>query len=354
MNKFENYQVEDFIQDVFFRKWVLGKLSKENHFWENWLNKFPEKRTLVEEAKSLVVASQIVDIEIPKQMVDQGIQNILMNTMSPKYMIRKISWLKMAAIFFLVMSISIFVGNRINFWKKDLSKNLHSKPTETQNNGNQPLVLQLSDGSTVTLKKGSNLMIASDFGLQNRTVYLTGEAFFEVKKDSKHPFLVYAGGIVTKVLGTSFNIRAYKSESKTLVAVRTGRVTVYQQKRTGTSNESHPEQMLITPNQQIVFEKKIEKLLKTLVPRPVLLYNNPSIEKINYDEIPISKVLIELEQAYGVKIVFDNDLLAKCNLTAVFNESQSLYDKIGILCETIHARYEIVDGQIVIYAAGCR
>ncbi len=353
MNKFENYQLEDFVQDLFFRKWVLGKLSKENQFWENWLNKFPEKRTIVEEAKSLVVASQIVAIEIPKDIVEQGIHNILMNTSSPTYPMKKIKWLKMAAMIFLIMSVGVYVGNRINNWKKDLSKNYPAKPTETQNNGNQPLVLQLSDGSTVTLKKGSNLTIASDFGLKNRTVYLMGEAFFEVKKDSKHPFLVYAGGIVTKVLGTSFNIRAYKSEAKTLVAVRTGRVTVYQQKKIGSPNEAHPEQMLISPNQQIIFEKRIEKLVKTLVPRPILLNNNQNSKKISYDETPISKVLIELEQAYGVKIIFDNDLLAKCSLTAVFDESQSLYDKIGILCETIHARYEIMDGQIVIYATGC-
>lgn len=353
MNKFEKYQLEDFVQDLFFRQWVLGKLSKENQFWEDWLNEFPEKRTTVEEAKSLVVASQIEAIEIPKDMAEQGIQTILRNTLPKTYVIRKIKWLKMAAMIFLVASGGIYLGYRVNNWNKELSKNYPSKPTETQNNGNQPLVLQLSDGSTVTLKKGSNLMIASDFGLQNRTVHLTGEAFFEVKKDSKHPFLVYAGGIVTKVLGTSFNIRAYKSEAKTLVAVRTGRVSVYQQKKIGTPNEAHPEQMLISPNQQIIFEKKIEKLVKTLVPRPILLNNNPSIKKISYDEIPISKVLIELEQAYGVKIIFDNDLLAKCSLTAVFDEGQSLYDKIAMLCETIHARYEIMDGQIVIYATGC-
>lgn len=354
MNQFENYQLEDFVQDLFFRKWVLGKLSTENQFWENWLYKYPEKKILLEEAKSLVIASQIVDIEIPNHQIIQGIQTILLNTLPQKKILREINWLKVAATIFLVLSVGIYIGNNVNFWQKGLSKNFPSKVTETQNNGNQPLVLKLGDGTAVTLKKGSKLLVASDFGLQNRKVYLSGEAFFEVKKDPQRPFLVYAGGIVTKVLGTSFNVRAYKNEAKTLVAVRTGRVTVYQQEKLGVTNETHPEQMLITPNQQIVFEKKNEKLVKTLVERPVILSTNLNIKEFKYEETPISKVLIELEQAYGVRIVFDTDLLAKCNLTAVFNENQTLYDRIGILCETIHARYETVDGQIVIYSFGCK
>jgi transmembrane sensor len=90
-----------------------------------------------------------------------------------------------------------------------------------------------------------------------------------------------------------------------------------------------------------------------LVEKPIIIV--PSIEKksFEYDETPITKVLTQLENAYGVKIIFDADLLANCNLTASFS-NEPLFDKMDIICETIHARYEIADGQIVIYAKGCK
>lgn len=352
MNKIDKYQLEDFIQDLFFRKWVLGKLPPENQFWENWLKKNPEKRILVEEAKSLVIASQIEEIAIPELQIQQGIETILFRTKPKSKKLFEQTWLRIAASIALVLSIA-WLYNKSNFSAQNTQKLALSKATETENNSSQPLSLKLSDGTTVTLKKGSKLQVSTDFGLQNRTVFLTGEAFFEVKKDPQHPFLVYAGGIVTKVLGTSFNIRAYHNEAKTLVAVRTGRVTVYQEEKTNLKNQVHPEQILLTPNQQVVFEKKEEKLVKTLVEKPVILLPLTENNNFEYDETPIPKVLNQLEKAYGVKIVFDTDLLANCNLTASFG-NEPLYDKMEIICETIQARYEIADGQIVIYAKGCR
>lgn len=352
MNKFEDYQLEDFVQDLFFRKWVLGKLPPENQFWENWLKKYPKKRILIEEAKSLVIASQIEGIDIPEQQIQEGISAILYRTKPYSKSIYERAWLKIAASIALVMLFSWI------YTKSDFSKNISeklslSKATETENNGSQPLSLKLSDGSMVTLKKGSKLQVSDDFGLQTRTVFLTGEAFFEVQKDPQHPFLVYAGGIVTKVLGTSFNIRAYNNETKTLVAVRTGRVTVYPGGKTSRGNQVHAEQILLMPNQQVIFEKKEEKLVKTLVEKPVILLPSAENDIFDYEETPIPTVLNQLEKAYGVKIIFDADLLANCNLTATFG-NEPLYDKMEIICETIHARYEIADGQIVIYAKGCK
>ena len=71
------------------------------------------------------------------------------------------------------------------------------------------------------------------------------------------------------------------------------------------------------------------------------------------DTRPIVKVLGQLETAFGVKIIYDADILTQCNLTASLSE-EPLFDKIAIICETIQARYEIADGQIVIYAKGCK
>jgi transmembrane sensor len=352
MEKYRKYHIEDFVQDLYFRKWVLGKLPKENLHWENWLNKNPEKQTLIDEAKSLVIASQVEEIETNSVEIQQGIDAVLFRTQPKTKKLYQQTWLRIAASVILIASFVLFLYKSETL-TQNYRKNILTKATETENNSTQSMSLKLSDGSIVTLKKGSKLQVADDFGVQNRSVFLTGEAFFEVTKDPQRPFLVYAGGIVTKVLGTSFNVRAYNNETKTLVAVRTGRVTVYQEEKTNFRNQVHPEQILLTPNQQVVFEKKVEKLVKTLVEKPVILLPNTQSNTFDYDETPIPEVLNQLEKAYGVKIVFDADLLANCNLTATFG-NEPLFDKMSIICETIQARYEIADGQIVIYAKGCR
>lgn len=351
MKNINKYQLEDFVQDLHFRKWVLGRLPEENHFWEDWLAEHPGKKAMVEEARSLVIASEIEEISIPEAVVREGIGNILLQTSRPAWY--RLAWVRVAASVAVFLALAWLFNRNVTKSGTGAEKQMLSQSTETENNGKEPLSLTLSDGTLVTLKTGSRLQVARDFGHQTRTVHLTGEAFFEVKKDPQHPFLVYAGGVVTKVLGTSFNVRAYRQETSTSVAVRTGQVTVYQHEKAGRKNNRHPEQILLTPNQKAVFEKEREKLVKTLVEKPVILTGFTGKNLFDFHETPIPEVFTQLQQAYGVRIVFDSELLEKCNLTATFG-NEPLYDKIDIICETIQARYEIADGQIVIYARGCK
>lgn len=351
MKNIDKYQLENFVEDLSFRKWVFGKTDVDDNFWQNWVNANPEKQALIEEAKSLVIASQIEEIDISENQIQEGIQAILFKTKPKTVRLYEQAWFKVAAI----IIVMITLGWAINKTNKQssTSEEVLSQATETENKSIQPLNMTLSDGTVVTLKKGSKLQVAPDFGQQTRTVYLTGDAFFEVKKDAQHPFLVIAGGVITKVLGTSFNVRAYANESNTLVSVQTGRVTVYKQEKSSDKNTRHPEQILLTPNQQVVFEREERKLVKTLVENPIILLNEKNNINFTFNETPIADVLTQLEVAYGVKFIFDKELLTHCNLTAVFG-NEPLYDKIDIICETIQARYEIADGQIVIYAKGCK
>ncbi len=346
MKHLNNYTIEDFVQDLNFRKWVLGKLPKEDTFWEHWIKKNPNNLFLIEEAKTLVIATQIEEIEAFEYAKIAGIEAILDNTNQKRKRFNSKSSIAIAASILLVLS-TIWWINSYN--PSQINETIKSQ--ETENKSPKSLFITLSDGTKVTLKKDSKIQVSRDFGNQKRAVYLIGEAFFEVKKDPLNPFLVYAGGIVTKVLGTSFTVRAYQNESKTSVAVKTGNVTVYQEKSIKQNN--HPDQILLTPNQEAVFEKSNSKIVKTIVEKPIVLVRTDEILNFEYNEISIVKVFDQLQTAFGVKIVYDAELLAQCNLTASLSE-ESLFDKIAIICETIQAKYEIADGQIVIYAKGCR
>ena len=84
--------------------------------------------------------------------------------------------------------------------------------------------LQLSDGSTIELNSGSSIRYARSFG-DTRKVTLQGEAYFDVQKEER-PFIVETFNSSVQVLGTSFNVKAWDNESKTVVALKSGSVEV--------------------------------------------------------------------------------------------------------------------------------
>jgi ferric-dicitrate binding protein FerR (iron transport regulator) len=90
----------------------------------------------------------------------------------------------------------------------------------------QQAVVHLLDGTKVTLSAGGKLVVPAAFNGQSRDVELDGQAFFEVAKDRELPFRVHTGNVVTRVLGTAFNVRGYSGEPRVQVVVASGRVSV--------------------------------------------------------------------------------------------------------------------------------
>lgn len=103
----------------------------------------------------------------------------------------------------------------------------------------------LDDGTKVVLNANSRLSVG-DYTL-SRNVNLDGEAFFDVKKDPERPFTVHGGGLYIKVLGTSFNVRAYPGIQNTTVSVKTGKVQV---------DDSRKNLYTLSPDENISYDRK--------------------------------------------------------------------------------------------------
>jgi transmembrane sensor len=221
-----------------------------------------------------------------------------------------------------------------------------------ENKTNIPHRVTLTDGSEVTLEPGSELRVASEFTNNKREVYLTGEAFFHVKRDTLRPFLVYANEVITKVLGTSFTVKAYKGAKQTTVAVMTGKVSVstnpevIQKKHT-------TQEVILTPNQEAVYNRAINKVTKKLVDVPRIVLEKPTLFEMKYDATPVSKIFEVLEENYGVEIIYDEDILSECFLTTSMSD-EGLYQRIEIICKAIGAEYKIQDTTITITGKGCQ
>jgi transmembrane sensor len=354
MKHYEDYTVEMFLDDSYFRQWALGTLSKHDTFWENWIHHHPNKVLLIDEAKSLVIALRIKDKNIfSEDEIKNGIHDILIATSTKSK--RKIwdfsLWIGVAASVSIMIGVLYFIGFKVNFFEV-LTENIASKEAIHTNRSTKPISFQLADGSTIVLEPQSELRYGNDFGDTKREVFLIGEAFFNVQKNVQKPFIIYTEKLVTKVVGTSFSIRAFKDDSKILVSVKTGKVTVYKQEEKRKQSSSLSSEIMLIPNQQAVFEKKEEVLVKTLVDKPLLIHELPSNNSLDFRETKVSDIFLLFEHLYGVKLSFDKEVFAKCTITANL-KNQNLYQQLDLICEIIQAKYEIVDGEILILGNGC-
>jgi ferric-dicitrate binding protein FerR (iron transport regulator) len=254
-------------------------------------------------------------------------------------------YLAAAVIAFLVSAISLmFFLARPQEQLYELSAS--SSIIEHSNDTGGDIAFDLPDGSRVTLKSGGYISYPAQFDKAAREVILGGVAFFEVSRDTLSPFRVHTGEVTTQVLGTSFTIRAPENDESVEVIVRTGKVSVYR----GHDFGDHPEAVVLTPNQQVSYRKKEEKLIQSVATQPVVLI--PESSSFEVENVPIQDVIEKLIRLYGINIRTANNTILTCPITASFDD-QNLYSRIEMICKAIGATYSMSESEIVIEGGAC-
>lgn len=251
-----------------------------------------------------------------------------------------------------VAAIIVFVSTVIFFAVDRFGENNDATPALThqyQNTKGSIQEIKLADGSIVWLEPGSTLG-HSDFTDQKREVHLVGEAFFEVARDESRPFFVVSGDVVTKVLGTSFRVTSYPHQENVSVVVKTGRVSVTAKVRDNSGDEKQQE-IIITPNQQVIYDRTREQVTQALVEDPEIIEAEPSL-KMRYTNVPAIRIFEDMKKTYGINIQFDPNVLSGCTVTVDLS-GESLYESLDIVCHTIRAGYEIGATAISIQSDGC-
>lgn len=367
MKDFRLYDISDFVIDEDFIRWVHEQREEDNLFWNTWLQQHPDKHLVIAAARRVVESIQFKQTSIDEQEVEQEVSRLL-NTIAAQpaqpasrkgLVISRTWWYAAAALLLCTTGIWYFYGRTSTTQPFAYTSMVSAKQLiEHTNTSQKPLVLTLPDGSRLTLAAKSRVSYAPTFGsgdtatnTATRDVYLLGEAFFEVTKDPHRPFRVFANEIVTKVLGTSFTVRSFEKDTTIQVIVRTGKVSVYAQAATlATAKMS---EIILTPNQQLVYERMAQKFQKVLLSNPAMVVPSANERSMVYDDAPLDKVFNDLSKAYGINIVFDSDLLKNCTVTADL-ANEPFYHKLNLICQAIDAHYELIDGQIVIESAGCK
>jgi transmembrane sensor len=203
--------------------------------------------------------------------------------------------------------------------------------------------IHLPDGSTVVLNANSRLNYPPSFSGSNREVFLSGEAFFDIKPDAQKPFLVHTGRITTRVLGTAFNIKAYSTDKLVEVTVTRGKVQVLKDNRS---------LGLLTASQQISCSNDNEKkvLQKTVDIRPVIAWKP---EEIYFNDITMEEALKQISERFSMEVVFANAVVKPCRVTATFSGDDQPDEILAVICAVSKATYTINGNKIIIDGKGC-
>lgn len=204
------------------------------------------------------------------------------------------------------------------------------------------LEVDLPDGSIVWLNNDSKISYLKDFSGEMREVFLEGEAYFDVASDRSKPFIVHASGIQTKVLGTSFNINAYKELASVAVSVIEGKVAV---------SDSLKSFAVLEKDQQI----KVNKRNKTIY---VTENESKSVAdwregRLVFDQATFWEIKSVLHKKYGIDIRFDNENLKNCRFTALFEKDDKPLEILDMLNLLHGTSYKIENNFIIIYGNGC-
>ena len=359
---YTQFTAEELVLDNYFQRWVSQQLPPEDSFWEEWLSRHPEKTEAVSQAKFVLEAIQMEPDAPDDLLMAEQVERIL-NSLDkrpfPHRQVLRLSWLQVAAMLVLASVIGwCWYTLREGGTAEDYVYPASSSILKI-NNSDQPIKLSLSDGSLITLQPQSSLSYPEAFADDRREVYLVGEARFEVAKDARRPFLVHAEELVTKVLGTAFSIRAFEKDRDITVKVYEGKVSVLagkEKEQTTRQPFNQNEGVILTPNQMAVFDRKPERLTKTLVENPAIIHppddKSSGTEDFVFSDTPVYRVFEILEKSYGVTIVYDREMLNGCTVTAPLG-NETLFEKLDLVCKVVRASYEVVDAQIIVSSKGC-
>lgn len=360
--------LQDFLQSDSFVRWVL--FGEEDLIWNGFSEQNPEKSLLVMQARDLILrirdSHEWAEPGISKSKLWDRIQKNMeihdhadIQVASDNTPVRASNWRRfslvgMAAVVLLIGGM-VWFNNPAKKYQTYHDLIVHSehpdKRIEKYNPNPEPLLIALEDGSTILLRENARINYPDHFNGRKREVILEGDAFFKIARNPAKPFYVYSNGCVTKVLGTSFDIKTDNAKKQVVVNVHSGRVSVFS---SSLSSHTDPEKagVVLLPNQQVIFDEREESLTRKLVEQPQRISELPVKENVHFDEASVSDILKSIEKLYGLKLLYSEEQLSNCIITTTLTDDP-LYEQLDIICKTIGATYKEVDAQIIIESPGC-
>lgn len=211
----------------------------------------------------------------------------------------------------------------------------------TFKSGSESKMLVLSDCTHVFLNANSTFVYPEVFDAGTRNVSLSGEAFFEVTKDAKKPFIIKNKDFDVTVLGTSFNVSAYTGNADAVVTVVSGKVAF---------NDPQGNSLILIKNETGVLNKETKQIKKS--PNADSNFLAWKTKKIEFRNTAFKDVCETLKKYFSIQIEIKNENILKCKFTGYF-ENPSLEEILSVLEKTLDVKALVNDKQVVLTGKGC-
>ena len=256
---------------------------------EQWLEEDPARQSEFDSAHYLFNAMILHSDELSKMTTPGALEKT-----SRKSKVRRLVYRYAAAAAAVVMAglSGVFVEREINYNKMTAQTNVLEVPA------GQRMSVTLSDGTQVQLNGNSRIEYPVIFSRKQRNVKLSGEAFFEVKHDERHPFIVETFASKVEVLGTRFNVYADEASKYFSTALVDGKVKV-------TTNDETAEQVVLAPDEMVKFVNN--HLVVTKVDAENLISWTEGY--VNLADTDFESLMHRFENVYGVKIVIERETM---------------------------------------------
>jgi ferric-dicitrate binding protein FerR (iron transport regulator) len=231
-------------------------------------------------------------------------------------------FLKVAAVLLLMISISYL------FFKLTKPLSMHEVFVES---GKQEKI-RLTDGTQITLDAGSIFRYPNEFGSDSREVFLSGEGYFEVSADQAKPFIIHANGAVITVVGTTFNVRAWLQNRKTVVAVAEGKVSL------------RPEKVKQSEAEVVITKNQMSEMIENEFPSPpqnadIYAHLSWLRREMYFNSAPLREVLDQLERWYDLEISLSDESYA-FNRVTIFVKDKPVEEILDLIALMNDFRYE--------------
>lgn len=276
--------------------WITGYLTnsltpEEMQSLQEWLNASEENRKYFSDMQEVWIAASdeadniVFNKERAYQLFLKQTEATTRQNINKHKFFQLRPWMYAAA-----MIIVVFICGTIAFQSgKRVLRNQLAQITIEAPYGSKTK-LYLPDGTLVWLNAGSKMSYAQDFGINERALNLTGEAYFEVTKNKHIPFKVHTDELDVKVLGTKFNFRNYQDALEAKVCLLEGKVALSTQQK----------ETILHPDQQALLDKKTGNLL---ISSTKAAYSAEwTNDRLYFDEALLPDIVKELERSYNIKI----------------------------------------------------
>ncbi len=320
-------------------KYISANMGEEERReFEFWLSKHPEYQVQLAEIGKIWALTGDADSQLEPNLQHawerfESRRNKISPSSSKKELKNWGNWKGYVAI---AASLGLILS--LGFWY--FSQPISKREALTYSTTEHIKRLTLPDSSELWLNAFSEISYRLENG--ERKLSLSGEAFFNVKRDESQPFVIYSGAIATRVLGTSFNLRAYPEDDRILVEVESGKVIF---------GESTKKPIILTKGKGGSFDKS-----SSAIETYKLNSNNRNawrVQKLSFQNEKMDRVISDMEQYFRIEFEVENPHIMDCHFTSTF-ENPELEDLLEVMKYALDLEVEKSGRAYLIKGKGCK